>query len=214
MNTTKESEKKLLAEIYQNIKKANGLVEASLTKVEHPEAISRLKQADQILNKSQGQIVETMIKNAVIEYQTVNFGMNTKISLDRAVALIGEVEKKAAQMGISVVTAVYDASANPVAIHCMDNSYIASFDIAGNKAYTSAALKMPTSVLKNLTQPGQELYGIQFTNQGRIVIFGGGEPLYYHNQLIGALGVSGGTESEDTRLAEFGKSIMEEVMKW
>lgn len=158
-------------------------------------------------NKLLEQIVAATVRNVLSDHH------RPELNLVKATALISEVEKEAARMGISVVIAVYNASANPVAIHCMDGAYIASFDIAGNKAYTSAALKMPTSVLKNLSQPGQELYGIQFTNQGRIVIFGGGEPLYDQDRLIGALGVSGGTESEDTKLARFGRDIIEEVMK-
>ena len=59
----------------------------------------------------------------------------------------------------------------------MDGAYIASYDIAVNKTFTSAGLKMSTAELANLSQPGQPLYGIQHTNEGKIVIFGGGEPL-------------------------------------
>jgi uncharacterized protein GlcG (DUF336 family) len=214
MHTTKEPDKKLLAEIYHTLEESTGLLHSILLKTNHSEFADQLRQIDQRLRHSQQQIVETVIKDVVTSINQSNKVKWTDINLTYAIALIKEVEMKAAQMGISVVTAVYNSSANPVAIHCMDGAYIASFDIASNKAYTSAALKMPTSVLKNLSQPGQELYGIQFTNQGRIVIFGGGEPLYYDNKLIGALGVSGGSESEDTKLAEFGKDRMEEVMKW
>ena len=90
----------------------------------------------------------------------------------------------------------------------MDGSYIASFDIALNKSFTSAALKMPTSALKTLAQPGAPLYGIQFTNNGRIVIFGGGVPLRNKDgEIIGGLGVSGGTGEQDTALAEYGEAV-------
>ena len=53
------------------------------------------------------------------------------------------------------------------------------------------------------------LYTSQLTNQGQIVIFGGGVPLIYQGKLIGGLGVSGGTEEQDTALAEFGASVLE-----
>ncbi|MCQ2449543.1 MAG: heme-binding protein, partial [Clostridia bacterium] len=66
-------------------------------------------------------------------------------------------------------------------------------------------LKMPTSDLATLAAPGGSLYGIQFTNNGRIVIFGGGVPLYdAAGNIVGGLGVSGGTEAQDTALAQFG----------
>ena len=95
----------------------------------------------------------------------------------------------------------------------MDDAYIASFDIAINKTYTSASLKMSTAQLADLSQPGQDLYGIQFTNNGRIVIFGGGEVLEADGQIIGALGVSGGSAAEDTAIAAYGKEVFKEVLE-
>jgi len=161
------------------------------------------------------QVIESVVKEVLGEYlQVQKQDTQRDIYLKQAVALIEEVEKQATLLGLSVVTAVYNSAARPIAVHCMEDSYIASFDVAINKAFTSAALKMPTKVLKNLSQPGQELYGIQHTNDGKIVIFGGGEPLIYNGKLIGALGVSGGTEDEDTKLAEFGKNKFKEVMLW
>ena len=65
---------------------------------------------------------------------------------------------------------------------------------------------MSTAKLAELAAPGGSLYGIQNTNEGKIVIFGGGEPLYVGDKLIGALGVSGGTAEQDTGLAEYGKN--------
>ena len=56
------------------------------------------------------------------------------------------------------------------------------------------------------------MYGIQYTNGGRIVIFGGGEPLVWKDQIIGALGVSGGTAEQDTALAAYGASLLKEVI--
>ena len=73
---------------------------------------------------------------------------------------------------------------------------------------------MSTIQLKGLSQPGGPLYGIQNTNQGRIVIFGGGEPLVHNGRVLGGLGVSGGTEEQDTALAEYGKQIAKEAFSW
>lgn len=148
------------------------------------------------------------VMNAMAD--TVSF----HISLKQAAALIGKVEEKAREMGVNAVVAVANASGNPVAVHCMDNSYIASYDVALQKAFTVAALKMSTIKLKGLSQPGGPLYGIQHTNNGRIVIFGGGEPLTVNGRIIGGLGVSGGSEDEDTALAEFGRDSLKEVLKW
>ena len=135
------------------------------------------------------------------------------MSLDLANALIERVKAKAEEIGISVVVAVSDKAGRPVAVQCMDGAYIASFDIAVNKTYTSASLKMSTEQLGRLSQPGQDLYGIQFTNNGKIVIFGGGEVLEYDGEIVGALGVSGGSAAQDTAIAAYGKEVFKEVLE-
>lgn len=135
-----------------------------------------------------------------------------KMTLKMAEALMKSVEEKAASMGISVVVAVSDASARPVAIHCMDGAFIGSYDVALNKTFTAIAFQMSTEKLGKLSQPGDSLYGVQFTNEGKIVIFGGGEPLLLGSIIIGALGVSGGTAEQDTALAAYGKNMLKEVI--
>ncbi len=135
-----------------------------------------------------------------------------KVTLELARRLIHKVEEKAKEMGVNAVVAVANDGGNIVAVECMDDSYIASYDIAVNKAFTCAALKMPTSKLKQLAQPGESLYGIQFTNNGRIVIFGGGVPLCSGTKTIGGLGVSGGSEEQDTLLAEYGERVFPEEL--
>lgn len=134
------------------------------------------------------------------------------MTLKAANALIDKVKEKAHQMGVCAVVAVSDQAGHPVAVQCMDGAYIASYDIAVNKTFTSASLKMSTEQLSQLSQPGQPLYGIQFTNEGKIVIFGGGELLEAGGKIIGALGVSGGTAQEDTALAAYGKEAFKEVL--
>ena len=143
-----------------------------------------------------------MLANEVVK------NLGSSMTLDLALALTEKVKSKAREMGVNAVVAVSNAAGNPLSVQCMDDSYIASYDVAFNKAYTVVALKMPTTTLKELAQPGGSLYGIQFTNGGKIVIFGGGVPLYDRGgKIIGGLGVSGGSEAEDTALAEYGGQI-------
>ena len=134
------------------------------------------------------------------------------ISLDLANLLIEKVKAKAAEMGVNAVVAVSTSEGRPISVQCMDDAFIASYDIALKKTFTSVSLKMSTDDLSRLSQPGQPLYGIQFTNDGNIVIFGGGEPLMNNGKLIGAVGVSGGTAPQDTALAAYGKQVFEEVL--
>ncbi len=137
----------------------------------------------------------------------------SKMTLATARQLIRAVEAKAKDMGVKAVVAVSDGGGNIVAVECMDDAFLASYDIAVNKAYTVVALKMPTKNLASLAKPGGSLYGIQHTNSGRIVIFGGGEPLVSSCGIIGGLGVSGGTAEQDTLLGEYGRDYFEQNMR-
>ncbi|NLN81660.1 MAG: heme-binding protein [Clostridiales bacterium] len=162
-------------------------------------------------NQAMSEIVESVVRR-VISSQTRSAAV-PDMTLDLAKRLIEKVRIRASEMGVNAVVAVSNRAARPVAVECMDDSYIASYDIAVNKAFTVVSLKMPTSKLKELAQPGAPLYGIQFTNQGNIVIFGGGVPLHDKNGvLIGGLGVSGGSEEQDTALAEYGESVFHQCM--
>lgn len=134
----------------------------------------------------------------------------TELTLSDARFLALEVEKKAAEMGVNAVVAIADAGGNLKLCECMDNSYLASRDIAINKAYTVVALKMSTKKLSSLALPGAPLYGIQHTNGGRIVIFGGGDPLEAGGKIVGGLGVSGGSEEQDTALSAYGRKLFAE----
>lgn len=133
----------------------------------------------------------------------------SRMTLQAAKVLAAYVEEQAAVMGVNAVVAVSDASGNLMLCECMDDAFLASRDIAINKAYTVTALKMPTKALASLAAPGGSLYGIQFTNGGRIVIFGGGEPLESGGKIVGGVGVSGGTAEEDTKLGEIAKRYFE-----
>ncbi len=133
------------------------------------------------------------------------------ISLEDAKLLASKVEAKAKEMGVNAVVAIADDGGNLKLCECMDNSYLASRDIAINKAYTSVALKMSTKKLSTLAQPGQSLYGIQHTNGGKIVIFGGGDTLECSGKILGGLGVSGGSEEQDTALSAYGKKVFDEL---
>ncbi len=153
-------------------------------------------------------IVDSVVKEVMEKGAAVKKPTHTplsKMTLAAAKELIAAVEKKAAELGVRAVVAVSDAGGNVIAVERMDDAYIASYDIAVNKAFTVVSLKMPTKKLAELAAPGGSLYGIQFTNNGRIVIFGGGEPLMKEGKVMGGLGVSGGTAEQDTLLGEYGR---------
>lgn len=150
--------------------------------------------------------IEAVVSEVVSEIKK----RSARVTLAAAKRVAARVEEKAAEIGVRAVVAIVNEGARPVLVECTDDSFIASYDIALNKAYTSASLKMSTSELKKLSQPGCELYGIQYTNESKIVIFGGGEPIKAGGRVIGGIGVSGGTEAQDTFLGEYAAKIAEE----
>ena len=137
----------------------------------------------------------------------------SKMTLALADKLADAVLAEAKRIGVKAVVCISDAAGNPKVVKSDDDAYIASYDVAVNKAFTVVALKMSTIKLKPLAQPGASLYGIQFTNGGKIVIFGGGDELKNpKNEIIGGIGVSGGSEEQDTALSAWGKKYFETQM--
>ncbi len=55
-----------------------------------------------------------------------------------------------------------------------------------------------------MSQSGDEFFGIHASNRGRVMIFAGGVPLKRGNQVVGAIGVSGGMGKQDQAVAEAG----------
>lgn len=135
----------------------------------------------------------------------------SKVNLEAAKKVIAAAEKEAADIGVQMVITVLDDGGNLVASHRMDDAWLASVDIAQNKAWTSVALKMPTSNLEEATVPKAELYGLNTTNQGRIVIFGGGFPLEKNGEIAGAIGASGSSVENDVKVAEAGVKAFESL---
>ncbi|MFJ7747477.1 MULTISPECIES: heme-binding protein [unclassified Peribacillus] len=134
-----------------------------------------------------------------------------KLTLKLAKHLIAAAEQKANNLNLSMVISIVDEGGNLLAVHRMDDAWLASISIAQNKAWTSVALKMPTSALANATTPNAELFGLNTTNNGRIVVFGGGIPLVKDGKVIGAVGVSGSSVPNDIQVAEAAIKAFEEL---
>ncbi len=126
------------------------------------------------------------------------------VTLNDARNVIAAAEKKAAEIGQPMNIAIVDAGGNLVAHVRMDGAWIGSIDISINKAFTSRAFDIATKDLATHSQPGKQFYGIHESNHGRIMIFAGGIPLKRNGQVVGAIGVSGGSGEQDQSVAEAG----------
>ena len=130
-------------------------------------------------------------------------GGKLPFTLENIEKMAQRAREKAAQMGVPVVFAAVDDGGNLIMMQRMKDSFMGSIDVAINKAYTANAFKMPTDVLGAAAQPGQPLYGIETSNAGRIVLFGGGFPYEYEGHVVGAIGISGGSVEEDMTIARY-----------
>lgn len=135
------------------------------------------------------------------------------MTLELAKILVEASEQKAKELGLACDIAIVDDGANLVAFHRMDNARIAGIVISQDKAWTSVAMRMPTSNLAQNAQPGGPTFGINTTNHGRVVILGGGIPLVKSGNIIGGIGVSGGTSAQDIEVANAAVRVFEN-MRW
>ena len=126
------------------------------------------------------------------------------MTLADARRVIDAAEKKAAQIGQPMNIAVVDRGGNLVAHVRMDGAWIGSVDISINKAWTARAFDISTKELAELSQSGDQFFGIHVSNHGRVMIFAGGIPLKRGNEVVGAIGVSGGQGKQDQAVAEAG----------
>lgn len=117
--------------------------------------------------------------------------------------ILGRIaELSSISINVPMAVAITDSEGGLLYFLRMINVLPVSTEISISKAYTAAVLRMPTHKVGELAQPGEMLYGIQNSTEKKIVIFGGGIPLYFENQVMGAIGISGGTVQEDIMVAE------------
>ncbi|MDR3070383.1 MAG: cob(I)yrinic acid a,c-diamide adenosyltransferase [Propionibacteriaceae bacterium] len=133
-----------------------------------------------------------------------------RVALDLATAkcLAEAAEFKGTQLGIPIVFAAVDEGGNLILVHRMADSLLASIDVAINKAFTAAALKTSTGNLLEAAGPTGPLYGIEASNRGRLILFGGGEPVFDGGVLLGGVGISGGTVEEDVEILDYAISTI------
>jgi uncharacterized protein GlcG (DUF336 family) len=130
------------------------------------------------------------------------------ITLDDAQRVISAAEKKAREIGQPMNIAVVDAGGNLVSHVRMDGAWLGSINISINKAFTARASDASTAELAGNSQPGQQFFGIHVSNHGRVMIFAGGIPLRRDRSIVGAIGVSGGSGTQDDSVARAGASAL------
>jgi len=125
------------------------------------------------------------------------------IACDSANIAVQEAVKKAQELGIKINASVCDGAGIEMSFLRMTGAFIHSIDIARDKAYTAASFGFPTEDWPSVFKSAPELEdGI--VRRDRLVTFGGGLPIKLDGNLVGAIGVSGGTAEEDVACAQAG----------
>ena len=124
------------------------------------------------------------------------------ITLQQARAVIDAGLEKADEIGVPMNIAVLDGGGNLSAFVRQDGAWLGAIAIAQDKAFTARAFDSPTADLYEMAQPGGSLFGIGSTNRGTVVTFAGGIPITSGDEIVGAVGVSGGTVDQDQSVAE------------
>lgn len=148
------------------------------------------------------------VKNKVV--QQLNHSREPlSLTLNMASDLAREAEAYAEKIGVQIVFSVVDQDGSLKLFHRMEESPPSSIDISKNKAYAAVALKMPTHEFASVLNSHIEHHGIQTMNDNKKIPLGGGYPLIINDQIIGGIGVSGGTEEQNMAVATQVLSIIE-----
>lgn len=126
------------------------------------------------------------------------------VSAELAHRMLAAAEVKAAEIGVPMVIAVCDESGVLKAFSRMDGAALLSVQIAQDKAYTAVGFGMPTDAWHDFIKDDPPLADGAVGGIERLVIFGGGFPIKANDQVVGAIGVSGGHYTQDAEVAKAG----------
>lgn len=136
----------------------------------------------------------------------VPYGLS--ITLDRAQAVIDAAVAEAKKRNWKMNVAVADSSGNLVAFQRMDGAMLASIQIAEHKARAAARFRRPTKVFEDGIQLMRLNYLLAFDD---VIASRGGIPLIDQGVIIGAIGCSGGTDSQDEIVSEAGAALINQL---
>lgn len=176
--------------------------------------VNRLSDCLYIFARMEDQVeTEKKLIDEILKRYLEQSGTQLKASyLDKNHAIFQACEAQAKKINVPVSMALVDKTGNLVGFYRMPGALLVSEALAQKKAYSAVAMKTDTHQLKDLVQPEADLYQLETLTDGQIVTFGGG--LVIRNaagEVIGGLGVSGGSVEEDRTIAQKGLEKLKEI---
>jgi uncharacterized protein GlcG (DUF336 family) len=130
------------------------------------------------------------------------------ISLERAEAVIHAAVAEAKKRNWKMNVAVADSGGNLVAFQRMDGAMLASIQIAEHKARAATTFRRPTRIFEDGIQRMHLNYLLAFDG---VIASRGGIPLIDQGAIIGAIGCSGGTDSQDEIVSKAGVAVINQL---
>jgi glc operon protein GlcG len=130
------------------------------------------------------------------------------ISLERALAVIQAAVAEAKKRDWKMNIAVADSGGNLVAFQRMNGAMLASIQIAEHKARAAVTFRRPTKLFEDGVQLMHLNYLLAFDG---IIASRGGIPLIDQGDIIGAIGCSGGTDSQDEVVSKAGAAVINKL---
>ncbi|UCH26839.1 MAG: heme-binding protein [Trueperaceae bacterium] len=129
-----------------------------------------------------------------------------ELSHQDALSVLTAIQKELDRRGKGAAVAVTDSQGELLAFLRTDGCKLPSITIAINKAYTAARERTESKAVGQASKDEE----FPMTNFGdlRYTAWGGGVPIVYQDQVVGAVGVSGLPESEDMELARMGAALI------
>lgn len=124
------------------------------------------------------------------------------INLDLCYKIAKESEKIQKEIGVDMSVAITDRNGNLLFYNRFGDAILPSIEISQKKAYTAAVVRQSTGEFGEIAKVHGDAFGINITDS-KLVIFGGGFPLIVDGEVIGGLGVSGGSVAEDEKVAKY-----------
>ena len=128
-----------------------------------------------------------------------------------ALKIVAVIQSELEKQGKGAAIAVTDTQGELLAFLRIDGCKLPSIAIAINKAFTAAREQKESKIIGDSSRKNE----FPMTNYGdlRYNAWGGGVPIVYQGQTVGAVGVSGLSEAEDMELAQMGVNLFQKVDK-
>ena len=130
------------------------------------------------------------------------------LDYEDAKRIVEAIYQKALELEKAAVIAVCDAHGELLALARMDGAPLSSVRVATNKAWTAARERKPTKDIGEKVRHPEKGFDIAYYGDDRFVGWGGGLPIRKNGHVVGGVGVSGLSSSEDVALATIGLELI------